>query len=72
MKTTVKTTTATSVFCACGAQWHGQYTSSIVIASHKQRWPTQARGCGRISHDDFKQRFRCQCPTCRRRAWRRR
>jgi hypothetical protein len=57
-----------SVYCACGAQWHGRYlvSAAATIEAHAKR-------CGApLSHDDYRARFRCACVACseeRRRAF---
>jgi len=57
-----------SIFCACGAQWHGKYATGLVIEAHRRRAdgvePNRI-GCRIISHDDFKAFHRCACAECR-------
>ena len=57
---------ADSVFCACGAQWHGKYVvrAQSVIAIHAGRGRVHHEQCEPVSHDWFRQRFRCQCAAC--------
>lgn len=56
---------AASVFCACGAQWHGKYIHSAAIASHRERGKTGKLGCRIIeNHADFASRYECQCMAC--------
>jgi hypothetical protein len=49
-------------YCECGAQWHGEYTSSPVIRSRENR-----RGCGLVSHERFLRfgKTKCGCANCR-------
>jgi hypothetical protein len=55
-----------SVFCACGAQWHGQWVKKAVatIVAHKERWGSGQVGCGYITHGRFRARFTCRCEAC--------
>jgi hypothetical protein len=59
-----------SVYCACGAQWHGATITHAgpVIAAHRARWGTRINGrpsaCGRLLHGGFRRRFRCYCAQC--------
>lgn len=46
-----------SVFCRCGASWHGEYVRAA--QSHILR-----DGCGGMSHENYKALFRCKCPDC--------
>lgn len=54
-------------FCACGAQWHGKYAflAADVIAAHKERWRSGQIGCGQITHEVFRDRYRCGCDECK-------
>jgi hypothetical protein len=58
-----------SVYCACGAQWHGKHTMSLVIADHQAR--SGDGRCHMLAHSLYKERFRCQCPACARKGTRR-
>lgn len=59
-----------SVYCACGAQWHGDVArpSNTAIARHrdplKKNRPTDH--CRVLNHEHFAQRFHCQCKECAR------
>lgn len=55
---------AKSVYCGCGAQWHGKYTESAVIAGHQERWATCALGCTPLTHKEFATKFSCKCDAC--------
>lgn len=64
------------VLCGCGAQWHGKYVmrGAENIEAHQARWPladrgytgdaVRPRGCARISHESFREKFTCGCAEC--------
>jgi len=54
------------VFCACGAQWHGEVIARAadIIAAHRQRWDSHIGGCGDITHGAYIKQFRCLCASC--------
>jgi ribosomal protein S27AE len=58
------TATTESIYCACGAQWHGRYTRSAVISDHKERWATGKCGCRYVIHATFAKHFKCKCDEC--------
>jgi hypothetical protein len=70
-------TAVASVYCACGAQWHGEWVvrAADTIAVHRQLWQANMAGgtnCRPQSHEEFTRHYQCYCPECeaaRRRAW---
>lgn len=57
-----------SVYCACGAQWHGKYTKSPVIEAHKLRarqLDLKVNLCQMIAHATYVKHFRCACSECK-------
>lgn len=58
--------TRTSVFCACGAQWHNHVIerAADIVRAHVARWPTKQAGCGPISHEAYQREYRCLCDAC--------
>ena len=66
-----------SIFCACGAQWHGAASvlkAAPIIERHRgQAGPAYSR-CRLITHGSFVRHFRCGCDACileRQKAWER-
>jgi hypothetical protein len=61
-----------SVYCACGAEWHGQWVTKAeaVIVAHKERWSDNRAGCGPITEAEWGRRFirvkrkPVACPRC--------
>jgi len=61
---------ADSIYCACGAQWHGRYTTSPIIHAHRlggynAALPYCGHQCVLISHKEYKARYRCHCDRCK-------
>jgi len=56
----------TSVFCACGAQWHGLWVARAAahIAAHRARAQDGRGGCWMLTHAEYRQRFLCKCESC--------
>jgi hypothetical protein len=56
----------TSIYCACGAQWHGKYVVSgaPAIAAHQARWKAHDLRCWSVPHDWYRRRFKCLCAAC--------
>jgi hypothetical protein len=63
-----RTAPPVSVFCACGAQWHGAIVARAkdTIAAHRARANAHHPVCWLVPHRVFKRRFICLCPDCKR------
>jgi hypothetical protein len=69
-----------SVYCACGAQWHGEWVlkAADTIAVHEARGQAAQTtgaisGCRPVTHDEYQRLYPvCYCAACeaaRREAW---
>jgi hypothetical protein len=54
---------AESVYCACGAQWHGSYAASGVIEYHRRRSERGDSECRLLTHGEYVAKYprRCDC-----------
>lgn len=46
-----------SVFCRCGASWHGAYVKGAAFHHRKGE-------CRFITHDEYKALHKCRCDEC--------
>lgn len=67
-KNKIRGTLATSVYCACGAQWHGAWVAKAepTIKEHLARLAKlRSTTCWSVPHDWFRRRHTCICAVCK-------